>query len=87
MSAGVASLQAQVELVLGALVKAATVELIKLFESGYRAPPDAGRTEDKGRHAAPGGLSTGATTRSIGVQVDKDMNPLFELCGGCLLSF
>ncbi|XP_040025646.2 uncharacterized protein LOC120814343 [Gasterosteus aculeatus] len=83
MSAGV---QAQVELVLGALVKAATVELIKLFESGYRAPPDAGRTEDKGRHAAPGGLSTGTTTRSIGVQVDKDMNPLFELCAPPFLS-
>ncbi|KAL6104686.1 uncharacterized protein ACO6RY_14360 [Pungitius sinensis] len=86
MSAGVASLQAQVELVLGALVKAATVELTKLFESGYRASLDAGRAEDKGRPATPGRLSTGDTTRSIGVQVDEDMNPLFELCGPPFLS-
>ncbi|KAM8849625.1 uncharacterized protein AB9W97_021258 isoform 2-T2 [Spinachia spinachia] len=80
MSAGVASLQAQVELVLGALVKAATVELTKLFESGYRASLDAGRSEDKGRHTTRVGSPTGDTTRSIGVQVDEDMDPLLELC-------
>ncbi|KAM6920286.1 uncharacterized protein PEZ65_012301 [Lycodopsis pacificus] len=89
MSAGVANLQAQVESVLGALVKAATVELTKLFESRYRASAldvDVGRAEDKGQSAGLDCLSTGDTTRSIGVQVDEDVCPPFELSGPPVLS-
>ncbi|XP_054452342.1 zinc finger protein 317 isoform X2 [Anoplopoma fimbria] len=84
MSAGVVNLQAQVESVLGALVKAASVELTKLFESGYRASArdvDVGRTEDKRQTVTPDSLSTGDTTRSIGVQVDEDMYQPLELSG------
>lgn len=79
MSAGVVNLQAQVESVLGELVKAATVELTKLFESRYRASVldvEVGRTEDKEQKNT---LDSGDTTRSIGVQVDEDMYPLLEL--------
>lgn len=88
MSLGVVNLQAQVESVLGALVKAATVELTKLFESRYRASVldvDVGRTEDKQRNETLDSLSSRDTTRSIGVQVD-DIYPLFELSGPSILS-
>lgn len=79
MSQGVVNLQAQVESVLGALVKAATVELTKLFESRYRAsaadvdvgPTDAFRTPD----GFPAG---GDTRRSIGVQVEQDVGVQVE---------
>ncbi|XP_059201307.1 zinc finger protein 629 [Centropristis striata] len=84
MSAGVVNLQAQVESVLGALVKAATVELTKLFESRYRASAlevDVGRTEDRKQHETLDSLSTGDTTRSIGVQVDEDIYSPSELPG------
>lgn len=59
------NLQAQVEAVLGSLVKAATVELIKLFEGGFRATargPDGNQCADS--------RSTEGTKRSVGVQVD-----------------
>ncbi|XP_042353950.1 gastrula zinc finger protein xFG20-1 [Plectropomus leopardus] len=82
MSAGLVNLQAQVESVLGALVKAATVELTKLFESKYRASAlldlDVGRTEDKKQNNT---LDSGDTRRSIGVQVDDDIYPSLELSG------
>ena len=94
MSADVVNLQAQVESVLAALVKVATVELTKLFESRYRASPAmaAGRTEDQRDHdtlETPAGSSAGDTKRSIGVQVDGVFNPKRELPGtwGCLSSF
>ncbi|XP_045908810.1 zinc finger protein 282 [Micropterus dolomieu] len=92
MSAGVVNLQAQVESVLGALVKAATVELTKLFESRYRASAldvDVGRNEDKRENETVetlDSLSIEDTKRSIGVQVDRDMYPPFELCGPSLPS-
>ncbi|KAG8013903.1 Calsequestrin-1 [Nibea albiflora] len=93
MSEGVVNLQAQVESVLGALVKAATVELTKLFESRYGASVlavDAGRTVNKGEndsmetlHSVP----TSDTKRSIGVQVEEDISSQSELCGTCLWTF
>lgn len=91
MSAGVVNLQAQVESVLGALVKAATVELTKLFESRYRASAldvAAGRTEDSKQNDTLDSLSTGEATRSIGVQVDEDICLSLELSGNrtCLQS-
>lgn len=87
MSASVVNLQAQVESVLGALVKAATVELTKLFESKYRASAldvDAGPTPGKGGNETvetPDSLSTGDTKRSIGVQVDQDIYSPLEVLG------
>lgn len=77
MSTSGMNLQAQVESVLGALVKAATVELTKLFESRYRASdvdvgPTAGKAETKILET-PYSLSTGDTKRSIGVQVEQDI--------------
>ncbi|XP_063318062.1 zinc finger protein 449 [Pelmatolapia mariae] len=70
MSTVVVSLQAQVESVLGSLVKAASVELIKLFESRYRASEvDLGRGEDGKGSETSDVLSSGDTKRSIGVQV------------------
>ncbi|XP_078120809.1 uncharacterized protein LOC144526931 [Sander vitreus] len=84
MSAGVVNLEAQVESVLGALVKAATAELTKLFESRYRASAldvDVGRTEDKKTNETLDSLTTEDTTRSIGVQVDEDMYLPFERSG------
>lgn len=90
MSAGVVNLEAQVESVLGALVKAATAELTKLFESRYRASAldvDVGRTEDKKTNKTLDSLTTEDTTRSIGVQVDEDMYLPFERSGVCLWSF
>lgn len=95
-AAGVVELQAQVESVLGALVRAATVELTKLFESRYGAPAldvnvdvdeDQGRAEHRKERETlqtSGGLSTGDTKRSIGVQVDEDICPPLQPCGGCL---
>ncbi|MEQ2172995.1 hypothetical protein GOODEAATRI_027115 [Goodea atripinnis] len=83
MSADVVNLQAQVETVLGALVKAASVELIKLFESRYRASAvDVGRKEEEERN---GGLESlcgvwnGDNKRSIGVQVEDDIKPPVEI--------
>ncbi|KAM9349978.1 uncharacterized protein ABDE67_009701 [Symphorus nematophorus] len=87
MSAGVVNLQAQVESVLGALVKAATVELTKLFESSYEASAlevNVGRIETKrGNETSKtrDSLSSGDTKRSIGVQVEEDIYSPLELCG------
>lgn len=82
MSVGTAELQAQVESVLAALVKAAAVELTKLFESRYGAKPvDAGRGEDKAR------TDDTDAKRSVGVQVDDDVDPLVEICGTWIESF
>lgn len=87
MSAGTVDLQAQVESVLGALVKAATVELTKLFESRYGVSAvnvAVGRTEDKKQNEtfeALDNLSTADTKRSVGVQVDDDINPPSQLSG------
>ncbi|XP_023140308.2 zinc finger protein 133 [Amphiprion ocellaris] len=82
MSADVVNLEAQVESVLGALVKAATAELTKLFESRYRAAAvEAGRTEHQRENESlktPERLPSGDTKRSIGVQVD--VFPPLELC-------
>lgn len=89
MSADIVDLQAQVESVLGALVKAATVELTKLFESRYGVSTvDVGRTEDKKENetfSSPNNLCTADTKRSIGVQVDDDIYPLLQLSGICVL--
>lgn len=80
------NLQAQVESVLGALVKAATVELTKLFESRYRASAalDVGPTDGKGETETLRTLdsfSTGDTKRSIGVQVEPDICSPLEVLG------
>ncbi|XP_034559734.1 ras-responsive element-binding protein 1 [Notolabrus celidotus] len=90
MSDGDVSLQQQVESVLGALVKAATVELTKLFESRYGASAlgvESGRSEDWKESETleeRDSLSTGNNKRSIGVQVDEDV-PL-DFYGPSLLS-
>lgn len=90
MSAGGVNLQAQVESVLGALVKAATVELTKLFESRYRASALDGKTgpiEDRKENETLetlSGLFTQKTKRSIGVQVDEDI--YVPLCAPAPLS-
>ncbi|XP_029971255.1 zinc finger protein 628 [Salarias fasciatus] len=74
MSTGVVTLQAQVESVLGRLVKAATVELTKLFESRYQASAGgAGRAEGRDPEAPCG--AAGDTKRSVGVQVDAEAYP------------
>ncbi|XP_019960227.1 uncharacterized protein [Paralichthys olivaceus] len=91
MSADVVNLQAQVESVLSALVKAATVELTKLFESRYRASPAvaAGRTavkKEQGTLEKLAGSSAADTKRSIGVQVDEVIYPQLELPGPPSLS-
>lgn len=89
MSASVVNLQAQVESVLGALVKAATVELTKLFESRYRGSA-VGRTEDKRENEMLERLDTwppADTKRSIGVQVDEGVYPLSGVSGMCFRSF
>ncbi|KAG7227372.1 hypothetical protein INR49_000377 [Caranx melampygus] len=90
MSAAVVNLQAQVESVLGALVKAATVELTKLFESRYQASAvDVGllhvKSEDAPLEKAVS-VSTADTKRSIGVQVDDGIYPMWGLSGPPLLS-
>ncbi|KAK2821969.1 hypothetical protein Q5P01_022034 [Channa striata] len=90
MSAGVVNLQAQVESVLEALVKAATVELTRLFESRYRASAvDVGLHEDKTKNGTLDPLdrvSSADTKRSIGVQVDEDIPPQLQLSGPPFLS-
>ncbi|XP_041847247.1 zinc finger and SCAN domain-containing protein 21 isoform X2 [Melanotaenia boesemani] len=83
MSAGVVNLQAQVESLLGALVKAASVELVKLFESRYRASPvDVGLAQDK-RESKPLEMQDSLwfedTKRSIGIQVEEDVCSPLEL--------
>lgn len=93
MSQGVVNLQAQVESVLGALIKAATVELTKLFESRYRASAaadvDVGPTDGERETAAfrtPDGFPTGGDTkRSIGVQVEQDVGSPLEVLGTLML--
>lgn len=87
MSAADGSLQAQVELVLGSLLKAATSELIRLFEgrcgASLRAPdlfpaePRACRQADD----AIRGPSSSSSGRSIGVQVDLDLRSPPEVLG------
>lgn len=79
----IVDLQAQVESVLAALVKAATVELTKLFQSRYGVSPvDAGRTEDKRKNETLAS-SAADSKRSIGVQVNGDIYPLLQLSGMC----
>ncbi|XP_008431182.1 zinc finger protein 3 [Poecilia reticulata] len=89
MSADAVNIQAQVETVLGALVKAASVELIKLFESRYRAEPvAAGRAEEEQRHGSLESLCAvwnGDSKRSIGVQVEEDIKTTAELDSSLLL--
>lgn len=76
MSADELDLQAQVEAILGTLVRAASVELIKLFESRFRASasgPDATqRAGGKGGSEVTDSLSSGGAKRSVGVQVEPD---------------
>lgn len=91
MSAAEANLQAQVESVLGALVKAATVELTKLFESRAAALDvnvTLGRTAHKGpneRLKSADSSPTADTRRSIGVQVDEDIYSPLQCFGRPLL--
>lgn len=91
MSAEDANLQAQVETVLGTLVKAATVELIKLFESRFRVSARSPSQCAGGKQSfeVSDSLSTGGTKRSVGVQVEAQgtfgmLNFLFLpcCCGG-----
>lgn len=72
MSAENANLQAQVEAVLGTLVKAATVELVKMFESRFQMSALSPTQRAGGKEASEltGSLSTGGTKRSVGVQVE-----------------
>lgn len=80
MSADVVNLHAQVEAVLGTLVKAATVELIRLFEGGHRAsawgPDVTQRAGGKETSEVTDSLWTGDAKRSVGVQVDPR-----DICG------
>lgn len=92
MSQGVVNLQAQVESVLGALVKAATVELTKLFESRYRASaadvdvgPTDGERETAAFRTSDGFSAGGDTKRSIGVQVEQDVGSPLEVLGTLIL--
>lgn len=87
MSAADGDLQAQVESVLGALVRAAAAELIVLFERRYGASVHgldvstaALRASDKMLDARRG-PSTGSSKRSIGVQVDRDVCSPPEILG------
>lgn len=85
MPGGDVDLQAQVEAVLGALLKVAAVELTKLFESRYRAshtesgeePEESPETVDRLRR------EDGKLLRSVGVQVEEDINSPLELSGRC----
>lgn len=90
MSAGVVNLQAQVESLLGALVKAASVELVKLFESRYRASAvDVGLARDNEESESlevQGGLWFEDTKRSIGIQVEEDVCSSLDLSHPSLLS-
>ncbi|KAM4728008.1 uncharacterized protein FYW61_011150 [Anableps anableps] len=89
MSADVVNIQAQVETVLGALVKAASAELIKLFESRYRASLAAvGRVEEDEQNEGLESLCAvwnGDSKRSIGVQVEEDIRATVELDSTLLL--
>lgn len=94
MSAGVVTLQAQVESVLGALVKAASLELVELFESRYRASEvgraGGGRGGEAEQSRAFESLfceSSADSKRSIGVQVEEDICPPLELGGSFLFAF
>lgn len=84
MSADVVNLHAQVEAVLATLVKAATVELIKLFEGRHRASawgPDATqRAGGEETSEITDSLWTGGAKRSVGVQVDPR-----DTCGMLIL--
>ncbi|XP_071399047.1 uncharacterized protein [Centroberyx affinis] len=93
MSGGEVNLQAQVESVLGALLKAATVELTRLFESRYRASAgQLGRTENTtGPNQTVETLGCLASAdskllRSVGVQVDEDIYSPLELSAPLFLS-
>lgn len=81
-------LQAQVESVLGALIKAASAELMKLFESRYGASAaDVGHAGDSRKSETlqtQHSLWSGDTKRSIGVQVEDDICPLLDLSGACV---
>lgn len=86
MSVGSVSLRAHVEAVLGSLVKAASVELIKLFESEYRAcaADDVGRADHEEGNETMETLQVfgiGNNKRSIGVQVTEDVHPVVEFSG------
>lgn len=87
MSAADGNLQAQVESVLGALVKAATSELIRLFEGRCGASalaPDAFTAEPRARHKTADTIrapSTSTSKHSIGVQVDLDLCSPPEIFG------
>ncbi|XP_077413910.1 uncharacterized protein LOC144043801 [Vanacampus margaritifer] len=83
MSADAVNIHAQVESVLAALVKVATVELTKLFESRCRAwaaTVEVGRADNGKGNESPDSVSSAERTRSIGVQVD--IQPPFELSYG-----
>ena len=70
---GVAELQQQVETLLGTLVKAAAVELTKLFESTYlaaAAAADPGLGDRGGSVKAFCSLNPAEDKQSIGVQVE-----------------
>lgn len=89
MSAADGNLQDQVESVLGALVKAATSELIRLFEGRCGASalaPDAFTAEPRTRHKTTDSIrapstSTSTSKHSIGVQVDLDLCSPPEIFG------
>ncbi|KAM7401241.1 hypothetical protein PAMA_005433 [Pampus argenteus] len=89
MSAGVVDIQAQVESILAALLKVATVELTTLFESRYRASAldvQVGRAKDGKENETLEGCSTGEEKRSVGVQVDGDIYPQVPISGPPLIS-
>ncbi|XP_077472404.1 uncharacterized protein LOC144086360 [Stigmatopora argus] len=81
MSADAVNIQAQVESVLGALVKVATAELTKLFENRYRsvaASQQVGRADNGFSDI----FSPEERTRSVGVQVDEDVKTPLEFSYG-----
>lgn len=83
-SRGALELQQQVESLLGALVKAAAVELTKLFERTYLAaasPADTGRGDDQSGSLKT--LNVADNKRSVGVQVDVVDCGSSELSGTC----
>lgn len=86
-SRGALELQQQVESLLGALVKAAAVELTKLFERTYLAaasPADTGRGDDQSGSLKT--LNVADNKRSVGVQVDVVDCGSSELSGPLLSS-
>ncbi|XP_061550914.1 zinc finger protein 473 homolog isoform X2 [Phycodurus eques] len=83
MSADAVNIQTQVESVLSALVKVATAELAKLFESRYWASAASVQAgQDGDGNESPARLPCGERTRSIGVQVDEDIQPALKLHNG-----